>query len=143
MRLTSFSALAILTVLAALCFAPAAHAGGAAKTPAVIAVVNTASWCPTCTENGPRAMKAFAAANKDGAVTFVMNDLSDETSSKASASKLAELGLTEATKELTGTGRVTFFHAKTKRQLGAISVAKADKELKNAVSSARKAAKSS
>ncbi len=140
MRLALFATLAVLSTLF---FSAEARAGGAKKTASVIAVVNTASWCPTCTENGPRAMKALTAANKDGAMLLVTNDLTDEATSKASAARLEELGLTEAIKPVTSTGRVTFFHAKSKRALGAISVSREDQELKTAVASAKKAARSS
>lgn len=143
MRHSFLPSLAALAALAVLFFSTEAAAGGASKAATVIAVVNTASWCPTCTEHGPRAMKALAAANKDGAVVIVTNDLTDEATSKASAARLEELGLTEAAKPLTSTGRVTFFHAETKRQLGAISVSRTDKELKTAVTSAKKAARPS
>ena len=49
----------------------------------VIAVVNTATWCPTCQENGDRAMQALTAASVDGAVSLVVNDLIDDATATA------------------------------------------------------------
>ena len=105
-----------------------------------IAVVNTATWCPTCQENGDRAMQALTAASVDGAVSLVVNDLSDDATAAKSAAQLQTMGLTQAIAARTSTGVVYFFHATSKRALGEIPVARTDDELKTAVAKAKAAA---
>ncbi|MDA3954286.1 MAG: hypothetical protein PF485_11610 [Bacteroidales bacterium] len=105
----------------------------------VIAVINKADWCPTCEKNGERAMAALMENNKDGAVQFVANDLTnDETKAKCSAD-LKKLGLDEAVAEFKYTGMVYFFNADTKALISEISVAKSDQELAMALAEVTKA----
>ena len=65
----------------------------AQKSAKVIAVVNKADWCKTCKKNEDRAMAAFNESNKDGAVKFVINDLTDKETKAKSVQELEKVGL--------------------------------------------------
>lgn len=95
----------------------------------VIAVVNKAEWCPTCKENGMRAMAALKANNTDGSIQFIMNDLTNDETKKQSAGSLKKAGLKDAMAKYNGTGNVYFFDAKSKKLLDNVSVAKDDEKL--------------
>lgn len=95
----------------------------------VIAVVNHASWCPTCVGNGERAQTVFAENNKDHAIQFVVNDLSTEETKQKSADELKNLGLLEAMEAQNKTGIAYFFDAGTKALINQISVAKTNDEI--------------
>ncbi len=104
----------------------------------VIAVINHAEWCSVCKNNGERAQAAFMESNKDGAILFIANDLTNEASKKKSAAALKEAGLDKVMAENQGTGTAYFFDAKTKKLITRISVAKTDQELADAVAAAKK-----
>lgn len=101
----------------------------------VIAVVNTADWCPTCEKNGPRAMAAFKANNTDGKIQFVMNNLTNDDTKKTSTKNLEKLGLKDAMSAHNGTGKVYFFDAKSKKLINDVSVAKNNEELAKTLAS--------
>lgn len=113
----------------------AAFAGNKAR---VIAVVNQADWCPTCKKNGMRAMEAFKANNKDMAIQFVANDVTNEATKKKSAEELKKYGLDKAIEAYPGTGVTYFFNSETKALIGQVSVAKPDQELAAALETAKK-----
>lgn len=115
-----------------------AFAGTGAK---VIAVVNKAEWCPVCQNNGMRAMEAFKANNKDMAIQFVANDLTNDETKAKSAEELKKLGLDKAIAPYNGTGVVYFFNSETKALIRQISVAKPDQELAAALTTAKKGLK--
>jgi hypothetical protein len=114
-----------------------ALAGTGAK---VIAVVNHASWCPACQNNGERAQAAFMENNKDGAIQFVVNDLSTDETKAKSAAELKKLGLDKAMAENKGTGVAYFFDADSKKLINQVSVAKSNDELAQALETAKKGA---
>ncbi len=107
----------------------------------VIAVVNHASWCPACVGNGERAQAVFMENNKDGAIQFIVNDLSNDDSKKASADVLKEHGLLEIMEANKGTGIAYFFDAETKELINKISVVKSNEEIASAMETARKGSK--
>jgi len=80
-------------------------------------------------------------SNKEGAIQFIANDLTDETSKRKSAVALKEAGLDKVMAENKGTGTAYFFDAETKKLIIKISVAKSDEELADAVVTAIKGAK--
>lgn len=104
----------------------------------VIAVVNKADWCPTCEKNGERAMAAFMENNKDGAIQFVVNDLTNKETKAKCAIDLKKAGIEQAVAELNSTGVVYFFNAKTKELINQVSVAKSDQELALAMADVKK-----
>ncbi|MCK9638812.1 MAG: hypothetical protein M0R39_02805 [Prolixibacteraceae bacterium] len=111
-----------------------AFAGNKAK---VIAVVNQAEWCPVCKSNGMRAMEAFKGNNKDMAVQFVANDLTNNETKMKSADELNKLGLDKAIAAYRGTGVVYFFNSETKSLISQVSVAKTNEELAEALTAAK------
>lgn len=125
--LTSFAMLALLTITAA--------AQSDAK---VIAVVNHADWCPTCKKHGERASAAFKENNKDGAIQFVVNNVTNDETKQASAKQLKELGLHEAMGNHNATGVAYFFDADSKKLINQISVSSSDEELADAMASVTK-----
>jgi len=104
----------------------------------VIAVVNQAEWCPVCQKNDVRAMKTFNANNKDKSIQFVANDLTNDESKKKSIKELKKVGLDKAIEPYNRTGVVYFFNSETKTLISQISVAKSDKELAAALTTAKK-----
>jgi thiol-disulfide isomerase/thioredoxin len=115
-----------------------AFAGTGSK---VIAVVNKAEWCPVCEKNGMRAMETFKENNKDMAIQFVGNDLTNNETKKESAKELKKVGLDKAMADKKGTGLVYFFDANSKKLINQISVAKSNEELAEAMKTAENSAK--
>ncbi len=115
-----------------------AFAGNGSK---VIAVVNKAEWCPVCEKNGMRAMKTFKENNKDMAIQFVANDLTNDETKAKSAAELKKVGLDKAMADKKGTGVAYFFDADSKKLINKISVAKSNDELAQALETAKKGAK--
>jgi hypothetical protein len=112
-----------------------AFAGTNAK---VIAVINKAEWCPVCQKNGMRAMETFKANNKDMAIQFVVNDLTNDDTKAKSGAELKKLGLEKEMEPYNGTGVVYFFNANTKALISHVSIAKTDQELASALEAAKK-----
>jgi thiol-disulfide isomerase/thioredoxin len=115
-----------------------AFAGTGSK---VIAVVNKAEWCPVCEKNGMRAMETFKENNKDMAIQFVGNDLTNDETKAKSAAELKKVGLDKAMADKNGTGVVYFFDANSKKLINQISVAKSNEELAEAMKTAENSAK--
>jgi len=107
----------------------------------VVAVVNHASWCPACVGNGERAQSAFMENNKDGAIHFIVNDLSTDESKQASAEVLKKHGLLEIMEANKGTGVAYFFNPETKELITKISVTKSNEELAEALATAKSGVK--
>ncbi len=114
-----------------------AFAGNGSK---VIAVVNKADWCPVCEKNGMRAMETFKENNKDMAIQFVGNDLTNDETKAKSAAELKKVGLDKAMAEYKGTGVAYFFDADSKKLINKVSVAKSNEELAEAMETAKKSA---
>jgi len=108
--------------------------------PTVIAVINRAEWCSVCKTHGERAGKAIMAANADGALQLVVNDMTSDATTKQSAVALKAVGLDRAMALYTATGVLYLFDAATKRPLAQVTVANTDQEIKMAIDLARKAA---
>jgi hypothetical protein len=127
---TIFTSLAIV-----LLFSVSAMAQSGAE---VYGVINRADWCPVCENNGERAMKVFKMNNKDGAIKFVINDLTNDQTKEKSATKLKKYNLYEKMKPYNSTGVVFFFNSKTDELIDKISVKKSNEKLKKAIVSAKK-----
>lgn len=130
---TMFASVILVTLVSV-----SAFAGTGSK---VIAVVNHATWCPACQNNGERAKAAFMENNKDGAILFVTNDLSNDETKAQSAMELKKVGLDKVMMENNGTGVAYFFDAETKKLINKVSVAKSDKEIAQVMKSAKKGVK--
>jgi len=107
----------------------------------IIAVINHASWCPTCLGNGERAQAVFAENNKDNVIQFVINDLSTDETKQKSAHELEKLGLSEAMEAQKRTGVAYFFDAETKKLINQVSVSKTNEEIAGVLQTARKGLK--
>ena len=131
----------VKTILASMAFimlvSVTAFAANGSK---VIAVVNKAEWCPVCQKNGMRAMETFKANNKDMAIQFLGNDLTNDKTKSESAKALKKVGLEKAMANYNGTGIVYFFDADSKKLITKISVAKSNDELARAMKTAEEAA---
>lgn len=103
----------------------------------VIAVINKADWCSVCKTNGERAMAALMSNNKDMAVLFIGNNLTDDNTKTKSSEELKKYGLDKVTEKYTGTGIVYFYNAKTKTLINGISVAEPDNKLAEALVNAK------
>ena len=108
--------------------------------PMVIAVINRADWCSVCKAHGERAGKAIMAANADGALQLVVNDMTSDATVKRSAVALQAAGVDHAMAPYTATGVLYLFDAATRRPLAQVTVANTDQEIKMAIDLARKAA---
>ncbi|MBW6492682.1 MAG: hypothetical protein K0B15_15975 [Lentimicrobium sp.] len=109
--------------------------------PKVIAVINKAEWCPVCQQNGERAMAAFMENNKDMAIQFVANDVTNDETKAKSAVELKKLGIDMTNEAYKGTGVAYFFNADTKVLINQISVARTNDEIALACDAAKKAVK--
>lgn len=97
----------------------------------VIALVNKASWCHVCQENGPRFEKdimPMAMQNKN--VQIVMNDLSDAKTKSASLTMLQKAGIEKFASKNTGTGMLYFIDAKSKKLISKVSLAENNEQIK-------------
>lgn len=104
---------------------------GFAQSTKVIALVNKASWCHVCQENGPRFEKdimPMAMQNKN--VQIVMNDLSDAKTKSASLTMLQKAGIEKFASKNTGTGMLYFIDAKSKKLISKVSLAENNEQIK-------------
>ncbi len=130
------------SILLSLAFILMIAASVAAQSDAkVIAVVNHAEWCPACKGNGERAQGAFMESNQDGAIQFVVNDLTTDETKQTSAKELKKVGLDKVMEQNKGTGVAYFFNAETKELINTISVTKPNDELAAAVKTAKESVK--
>lgn len=104
----------------------------------VIAVINRADWCPVCQANGKRAHMVFKENNKDGAIMFITNDLTDDATKSASMKELKKYGLDEAMAGFKKTGVIYFFNPETKDLIEKVSAAEPNEGLVAAMKDARK-----
>ncbi|MGY4385789.1 hypothetical protein ACVWYN_002837 [Pedobacter sp. UYP24] len=104
---------------------------GFAQKVKVIALVNKASWCHVCKENGPRFEKdIMPMAMQNKKVTVVMNDLSDDKTKAASLPMLQKAGVAAFAKKNTGTGMLYFINSKSKKLIAEVSLAESNEEIK-------------
>lgn len=115
--------------------------GMAQSSAKVIAVVNHADWCGTCKANGARAMSVFSENNPDGAIQFVVNDLTNDETKEVSAKTLKKHGVFETMEARRKTAVVYFFDAQSKELLNEISVGKSNEEIATAMKTARAGSK--
>lgn len=117
-----------------------AHGARADTHANVIAVVNRAAWCSVCKANGERAGKVLMAAAHDGTLVVVVNDLTDDKTTRASADMLKAAGVDKAMAPYMAVGVVYLFDATSKRALRQITIANTDQEISMAIAVARKEA---
>jgi len=101
----------------------------AQSAPKIIAVVNQAEWCSVCKANGQRAFAAFMENNKEGAISLVVNDVTNAESQKKSSTELSKVGLNDAMLNYKASGVIYFFDAATKEPITQITVANSNEEI--------------
>lgn len=106
----------------------------------VIGVVNRAEWCSVCKANAERAGKVIMEAAADGTLQVVVNDITNDETTKASATVLKAAGVDRAMAPYMATGVLYLFDAATKKPLRQVTVANADAEIKQVLELAKKAA---
>ena len=74
-------------------------------------------------------MACFKENNKDMAIQFVANDVTDDASKAKSAEELKKVGLDKTMAEYKMTGVAYFFDAESKKLITQVSVAKTNDEL--------------
>ncbi len=106
---------------------------GFAQEAKVIALVNKASWCHVCKENGPRFEKdIMSMVMENKSINLVMNDLSNAASKTTSLPMLQQAGIEQFALKNKGTGMVYFIDAITKKLITKISLAKSTDDIKKA-----------
>ena len=95
----------------------------------VIAIVNKASWCSICKAHAGRTVQTFTENNKDSFFKFLVNDITNEESKKASRPEIAKAGFEKVLDGSPGAGVLSFYDAKTKKMLAQVTVANTSEEL--------------
>jgi thiol-disulfide isomerase/thioredoxin len=105
----------------------------------VIAVINTASWCPACQANGKRVETDVVASYKGNeSIAFMMNNLSDKKTKKASKKELQKKRVYKSVKKIKSTGLIILVNAETKEVIKQLKVGATTDELKKEINSAIK-----
>lgn len=117
----------------------AINGASVATTTKVYAVINTASWCPACQANGKRVENDIVASYKGNEkIAFVMNNLSNRKTKKASKEELANKGLYKSVKKIKSTGLIILVNAETKEVIKQLNVTATSEELKKEINAAIK-----
>lgn len=96
----------------------------------VIVLLNKASWCHVCKENGPRVKKdLMPMLMQDKNAQLVVNDLSNDKTIASSSKMLKKSGIKSFAKENKGTGMLYFIDVKSKELISSISIAKSNEEI--------------
>lgn len=99
----------------------------------VIAMVTTATWCPTCRANGKRVEEnVISNYRRNSKFQIIVNDRSNNETKAISKATYSKAGLTEIAKQNRGTGVIYFINAKTKILISQISLAKSNNEISRA-----------
>jgi hypothetical protein len=89
----------------------------------IIVLVNTASWCPVCKNNGPRVKEQVISKFKQNIdYQIVVNDLSSEETKLASRDKCEKAGILSIADKHIDTGKIYFINAANKSVVSDISV---------------------
>lgn len=130
----------ILTLFAVIVAFTAFTAFKSIENAKVIAIVNKAAWCSICKAHAGRTVQTFTENNKDGFFKFLVNDITNDQSKKASIPEIAEAGLENVLDGSLGAGVLSFYDAKTKKMLAQVTVANTSKELIATMQTAREKA---
>ncbi len=95
----------------------------------IIAVVNKADWCSICKAYAGRTVEIFNKNNEDGYFQFIVNDITNDATKKASAPAVKQAGLTNQQSNVYAAGVITFYDAKTKKVLAQATVANTTEEI--------------
>ena len=95
----------------------------------VIAIVNKADWCSICKTYASRTVATFTENNKDNYFQFIVNDITDKETKKASKPAIEKVGLVKMQSAISASGVLTFYDARTHKMLGQITVANSEEEV--------------
>lgn len=99
----------------------------------VIAMVNTASWCPACKANGQRVEKDIISQYMTNEkVEILVNDLSNKETKAVSKEKCMKAGVAGIASKNKGTGMIYFINSETKEVISKISVTESNEDIKQA-----------
>lgn len=117
----------------------AINGASANKSSKVVAIINTASWCPTCQANGKRVETDIVASYKGNeSIAFMMNNLSDKSTKKVSKEALKKEGLYKSVKKIKSTGLIILVNTETKKVIKKLKVSASTDELKKEIDAAIK-----
>jgi hypothetical protein len=95
----------------------------------VIAIVNKADWCSICKAYAGRTVATFTENNTDNYFQFIVNDITNDDTRKASKPSIQKVGLVSPLQDAYGAGVLSFYDAKTKKLLAQVTVANSAEEV--------------
>jgi hypothetical protein len=101
----------------------------AQSNPKVITVVNKADWCSICQNYAGRTVATFTENNKDNFFQFILNDITNDDTKKASKPAIVKAGLGNSLQDAYGAGVLSFYDAKTKKLFAQVTVANSTEEV--------------
>jgi hypothetical protein len=121
------------TAFGLMSFKPAAEAK-------VFVIANKADWCSICKAYAGRTVSTFTENNADGYFQLIVNDITNESTKKASKPAIAKVGLEKSLKGALAAGVLSFYDAKTKNLLAQVTVANSEEEVAATMKAAREKA---
>jgi len=88
----------------------------------VVAIVNKADWCSICKAYAGRTVATFTENNKDNYFQFIVNDITNEETKKASKPAIIKVGLEKTLDGSLAAGVLSFYNTKTKKLLAQVTV---------------------
>ncbi len=119
----------ILILFAALSTALALSSFKSADEAKVIAIVNKADWCSICKAYAGRTVAAFTENNTDNYFQFIVNDITNEETKKASKPAIIKVGMEKTLEGSLAAGVLSFYDVKTKALLAQVTVANTPEEV--------------
>jgi len=80
----------------------------------VIAIVNKADWCSICKVYAGRTVATFTENNADNYFQFIVNDITNEETKKASKPAITKVGLEKTLVGSLAAGVLSFYDVKKK-----------------------------
>ena len=106
----------------------------------VIAIVNKADWCSICKSYAGRTVATFTENNSDNFFQFIVNDITNDETKKASKPAITKQGLEKTLNGSLAAGVLSFYDAKTKVLLAQVTVANTSEEIANTMKLVREKA---
>jgi len=106
----------------------------------VIAIVNKADWCSICKAYAGRTVETFTENNTDNYFQFIVNDITNEETKKASKPAITKVGLEKTLKGSLAAGVLSFNDVKTKKLLAQVTVANTIEEVASTMKMVREKA---
>ncbi len=117
----------------------AINGASASKATKVVAIINTASWCPACQANGKRVETDIVASYKGNEnIAFMVNNLSNKETKETSKEALEKKGVYKSMEKIKSTGLIILINAETKEVIKQLKVTATTDELKKEIDAAIK-----